>query len=90
MQDGFIGKASKVVLKGTSKQLIRISDTSKFSRSLTSELDGKMTRDVTAKMENRETLVEGRGGIWKGICVGLIFGAVILGIYHRFKEYRYR
>ncbi|MEJ7780791.1 MAG: hypothetical protein WKF68_14505 [Daejeonella sp.] len=88
LQNGFIGKASKVVVKGFSNQLIRISDTSTFSGSLTSETEGKMTREVTAKTGNRSTSVERKGFMWKGICLGLIVGLIILGIWRKFKGFR--
>ena len=87
IQNGFIGKGSKVVLTGSSEQIIRLTDTSKFAGLLTSELEGKVRRDSTVNMKNRSVSVERRGMIWKGIGVGLIVGIIVFGVWRKLREF---
>ena len=86
MKNGFIGKALKVVLTGSSEQIIRLNDTSKFAGLLTSELEGKVRRDSTVNMKNRSVSVERRGMIWKGIGVGLILGIIVFGVWRKLRK----
>lgn len=77
LQHGFIGKASKVVLRGSSKQVIRLTDTSRIVSSKTFESVEKVRRDSLVKMNNRSVSVEKRGRIWQGIGIGLIIGLIL-------------
>ena len=83
MQNGFIGKASKIVLNGTSEQLIRVLDTSKFTSSISSESDTKMRTDRMENLRDRSTQLERRDVTWIGLCVGLIVAVVVLGVWRR-------
>lgn len=86
LQKGFIGKASKVVLTGSSKQVIRLLDTSKIVRSFAIEYDGKFRSDSTGKSKRRTVLVEKDGKIWAEISIGLILGVVLFRIWQKYRE----
>ena len=87
IQNGFIGKGSKVVLTGSSEQIIRLTDTSKFAGLLTSELEGKVRRDSTVNMKNRSVSVERRGMLWKWIGAALIVGIIVFGVWRKLREF---
>ncbi|MDP3468285.1 MAG: hypothetical protein Q8S11_08120 [Daejeonella sp.] len=83
LQEGFIGKASKVLIKGSGNQVIRITDTSKTSGTVSSELEEKVRNEVLAKSTERSVSVERKGGLWIGIAAGLIVGLVVVGVWWR-------
>ena len=78
LQNGFIVKASKVVLTGSGKQVVRLTDSSKFASLLTSELERKFRKDSTLNMKKKSVAVERRGAIWHWIASALFVGIVIL------------
>ncbi len=89
LQNGFVGKATKVIVKGSNDQMIRISDTIKSSVSLNSESETKLTSDFTEKMKDKSSQVERRTVVWKGICLGLIAGMVILWIWRKLRMLKF-
>jgi hypothetical protein len=83
IKNGFVGKASKVVLNGSAEQVIRYTDTSKLSGFRTSASDERSTRELTTKTGSLSALVKGKTGIWTGIVAGLTLGLLMCWIWRK-------
>jgi hypothetical protein len=86
VEKGFIGKASKVELTGSIRQLNRVNDSIAFMVSQDRETKAKAIRKVESKQINNSKSVEkSRLKSWK---VWVVVGAVLLiwWMYQRFKK----
>lgn len=86
LQNGFAGKATKVLVTGSGEQMMRLTDTSGFSGSLNSQSAMKMRKDRTAKRQENSSLVEKPEVGWKSICAGLIAGMLVFGLWRKLHQ----
>ena len=86
VEKGFIGKASKVELRGSIRQLNRVNDSIAFMVSKGRETKAKAIRKVESGQINNSKSVE--KSRFKGWQVGLAVGAVLLlgWVYQRFRK----
>ncbi len=88
LQSGFSGKATKVMILGSSKQLTRLSDSSKYAESLSAESAVKLTESVKAHMNDRSVSVERSTVLWKWLWISL--AAIVLIIAVKLKFFKRR
>ncbi len=86
MENGFTGKALKVVLNGFLKQQLRISGTSNVNKTMTYETEASRSSDLTERNKTREAALERTGIMSKGLVIGLIVLLIILGLLWKFRQ----
>ncbi|MGV3686475.1 MAG: hypothetical protein ACO1NS_12665 [Daejeonella sp.] len=87
LQNGFAGKASKVVLNGSVKQQLRISDTSKINKTMTYQAEASRSSDLTERNKSREAALERTGIMSKGLALGLFVLLIILGLLWKLRQH---
>lgn len=86
MEKGFIGKAAKVELIGSIRQLNRVNDSTVFMVSKGKETKSKMIRKQESRQINNSKSIEKNR--FKGWQVWMVVGAVLLlgWVYQRFRK----
>lgn len=86
MEKGFMGKAAKVELIGSIRQLNRVNDSIAFMVSKGKETKAKMIRKVESKQINNSKSVEKSRFNWWQACLAV--GAVLLlgWVYQRYRK----
>lgn len=81
---GFVGKASKVELKGSIRQLNRINNSTAFIVSKDSETEAKLISKLESKQLNHSKSLEKRGPVWWKMGLVLVLVLFVVWVYWRF------
>lgn len=86
MQQGFKGKASKVELKGSIRQLKKLNDSATFSANKERETRSKIIKvHETERVINSKSL-ENKGFNWLQLCLAIAAAVLIAMIFPRFRK----
>ncbi|MEJ7694643.1 hypothetical protein [Daejeonella sp.] len=87
IQNGFIGKATKIIITGSGSQLKHILDTSKYVQTSTTDTEVTMTRNEQTNIRGRSAVVERGYLMWKWICAATVVGLVLFIGWRRFRKF---
>jgi hypothetical protein len=80
LQEGFKGRASRILISGLNEQFIRLADTTNYREAMSSGSSAKISADLRAGSREKAVEAARQTPGWTGLIVGLLVILIALGL----------